>query len=229
MTTETPMALTPTVDHLAAARTALRAPFASSDMGLLPKQMKKDDQDRGECKPGSKYSGDGKFCGGYHARSIHLDFVGHAAVTKRFLDVDPEWNWEPLAVDDDGLPRHDHDGGLWIKLTLLGVTRLGYGDAPGKRAAAKELIGDALRNAAMRFGVALDLWHKGEFATTEAEADTADAPAETDWIGEATNAPSVDAILAIWRMAKAQKVPKATLDKITDIGAKRRAKDEAGQ
>jgi len=25
----------------------------------------------------------------------------------------------------------------------------------------KELIGDALRNAAMRFGAALDLWHKG--------------------------------------------------------------------
>jgi hypothetical protein len=26
----------------------------------------------------------------------------------------------------------------------------------------KERIGDALRNAAMRFGAALDLWHKGE-------------------------------------------------------------------
>ena len=28
--------------------------------------------------------------------------------------------------------------------------------------AMKERIGDALRNAAMRFGAALDLWHKGE-------------------------------------------------------------------
>jgi hypothetical protein len=26
----------------------------------------------------------------------------------------------------------------------------------------KEIIGDALRNAAMRFGAALDLWHKGD-------------------------------------------------------------------
>jgi hypothetical protein len=26
----------------------------------------------------------------------------------------------------------------------------------------KERIGDALRNAAMRFGAALDLWHKGD-------------------------------------------------------------------
>ena len=28
--------------------------------------------------------------------------------------------------------------------------------------AIKEVIGDALRNAAMRFGAALDLWHKGD-------------------------------------------------------------------
>src|SRR5690606_24225265 len=31
---------------------------------------------------------------------------------------------------------------------------------PGAR--EKEVIGDALRNAAMRFGAALDLWHKGD-------------------------------------------------------------------
>jgi hypothetical protein len=43
------------------------------------------------------------------------------------------------------------------------VSRLGYGDAQGKTGpnATKERIGDALRNAAMRFGAALDLWHKG--------------------------------------------------------------------
>lgn len=58
----------------------------------------------------------------------------------------------------------DANGGLWIKLTVCGVTRLGYGDAQGKSGgdAMKECIGDALRNAAMRFGAALDLWHKGD-------------------------------------------------------------------
>ena len=58
---------------------------------------------------------------------------------------------------------------MWIKLTVCGVTRLGYGDAQGKSGgdAMKERIGDALRNAAMRFGAALDLWHKGELHVEE--------------------------------------------------------------
>jgi hypothetical protein len=58
----------------------------------------------------------------------------------------------------------DNSGGLWIKLTVCGMTRIGFGDAPKKIGgdATKECIGDAIRNAAMRFGAALDLWHKGE-------------------------------------------------------------------
>jgi hypothetical protein len=65
------------------------------------------------------------------------------------------------------LPRFDATGGMWIKLTIAGMTRLGYGHGaqkPGQDPGAreKEVIGDALRNAAMRFGVALELWHKGE-------------------------------------------------------------------
>jgi uncharacterized protein YjbJ (UPF0337 family) len=37
----------------------------------------------------------------------------------------------------------------------------------------KERIGDALRNAAMRFGAALDLWHKGDLhvATDDDDGD----------------------------------------------------------
>ena len=95
---------------------------------------------------------------------IMLDYVGHAALTDRLLDTDPLWDWEPLAFDVRGLPALDEVGGLWIKLTVCGKTRLGYGDAGGKKGgnAVKELIGDALRNAAMRFGAALDLWHKGD-------------------------------------------------------------------
>ena len=93
-----------------------------------------------------------------------LAYVGHAALTDRLLDVDPSWIWEPLALDERGLPALDEVGGLWIKLTVCGVTRMGYGDAGQKKGgdAMKERIGDALRNAAMRFGAALELWHKGE-------------------------------------------------------------------
>ena len=93
-----------------------------------------------------------------------LDFVGHGFLTARLLDVDPMWSWAPLAFDDRGLPLVDEHGGLWIKLTVCGVTRLGYGDAGGRKGpnAIKEAIGDALRNAGMRFGAALDLWSKGD-------------------------------------------------------------------
>lgn len=102
---------------------------------------------------------------------VMLDFVGHAALTDRLLDVDPEWNWEPFAVGEDGLPKFDAYGGLWIRLTICGVTRIGYGDGEGKKSAdaVKIAIGDALRNSGMRYGAALDLWHKGDLH--EAEPD----------------------------------------------------------
>lgn len=100
---------------------------------------------------------------------VKLAYVGHAALTDRLLDVDAGWTWEPLALGPNGLPVLDESGGLWIKLTVCGVTRLGYGDAGQKKGgdAMKERIGDALRNAAMRFGAALDLWHKGDLHADE--------------------------------------------------------------
>jgi hypothetical protein len=91
-----------------------------------------------------------------------LDYVSHAWVTNRLLEVDPMWTWEPAGFDANGLPAFDENGGLWIKLTVCGVTRYGYGEPQGrdKFDANKGAIGNALRNAAMRFGVALDLWAK---------------------------------------------------------------------
>jgi hypothetical protein len=105
-----------------------------------------------------------KACGQYVTTAHkHLDYVGHAEATDRLLSVDPTWDWEPMAKDDKGRPLIDADGGMWITLTVCGMTRKGYGDAVGKRAgttATKEIIGDAIRNAGMRFGMALDLWAK---------------------------------------------------------------------
>ena len=137
-----------------AALAKLRMPFPDNQISLLPKGMQKDGK-RSQCRT----------CGGFHApAAVHLSYVGHAALTDRLLDVDPEWNWEPLSSTAEGLPRFDSIGGLWIRLTVAGVTRNGYGHAADKQGgdAIKEVIGDALRNAAMRFGAALDLWHKGE-------------------------------------------------------------------
>lgn len=135
---------------------ALRKPFPAESVGKLPKPVRSGDPDKGKCVAGSKYSADGNYCGGHHSRSVHLDYVGHAATTDRLLTVDPDWSWEPFALDEHGLPALDRAGNLWIRLTICGTTRIGVGD--GK--SAKECIGDAIRNAAMRFGVALDLWAK---------------------------------------------------------------------
>jgi len=103
-------------------------------------------------------------CGQYVTTAHkHLDYVGHAEATDRLLEVDPTWDWEPMAKDEQGRPLIDVDGGMWITLTVCGMTRKGYGDAVGKPAnttATKEIIGDAIRNAGMRFGMALDLWAK---------------------------------------------------------------------
>lgn len=95
-----------------------------------------------------------------------LQYVGHAATTDRLLQVDPEWTWEPVSFDERGLPAFDDIQGLWIRMTVCGVTRYGYGSANGKKGpdAIKECIGDAIRNAAMRFGVAIDLWAKEDLS-----------------------------------------------------------------
>jgi hypothetical protein len=151
----------------------LREPFAANEINVLPKPHSKDSP-KGRCSE----------CGGFHGLpAVHLDYVGHAALTKRLLEADPYWTWEPVAFDTKGLPQFDDKGGLWIRLTVCGVTRLGYGDAQGKTGgnAIKEAIGDALRNSGMRFGAALDLWHKGDlFAAQEERGDetTADRRSE---------------------------------------------------
>jgi hypothetical protein len=140
----------------------LREPFPLNQISKLPKPTKSQtDAVKADFKAGVRC----EVCGGWHhPKVVHLDYVGHAALTDRLLDADPQWSWEPLSFDGSGLPVLDKDGGMWIRLTVCGVTRLGYGDAQGKQGgdAMKERIGDALRNAAMRFGAALDLWHKGD-------------------------------------------------------------------
>ncbi|WP_217709300.1 hypothetical protein [Paraburkholderia atlantica] len=149
----------------------LREPFPEHQISLLPKPLKRD-APKGKCQE----------CGGYHGLpAIHLSYVGHAALTDRLLECDESWSWEPVAFGPDGLPLLDRDGGMWIRLTVCGVTRLGYGDAQGKTGpdAMKERIGDALRNAAMRFGAALDLWHKGELHKDE-EPESKPAPSGLD-------------------------------------------------
>jgi len=154
----------------------LRMPFPPHQISKLPKPTKaQNDAVKDNFKAGIRC----KVCGGWHHPDVvHLDYVGHAALTDRLLDADPLWTWEPVTFAPDGLPALDRNGGMWIKLTVCGVTRLGYGSADGKSGgdAVKELIGDALRNAAMRFGAALDLWHKGDLHVSDEAEEPKEAP-----------------------------------------------------
>jgi len=165
---------------------ALARPFPADEVESLPKPTKRD-ATKGNCRE----------CGGWHGLpAVHLSYVGHAGVTMRLLEVDPSWTWEPVATDQFGLPLLDSRGGLWIRLTVLGVTRLGYGDATNRQGgdAVKEAIGDAIRNAALRFGVATYLWSKSEAAAAilsragQHDDESHEAPAEPAWNGPSTAA-----------------------------------------
>lgn len=145
----------------------LREPFPEHQISKLPKPTAQQTADvKADFKKGIRC----QLCGAWHHRDVvHLDYVGHAALTDRLLECDPAWTWEPVAMNEQGSPLLERDGGMWIRLTVCGVTRLGYGNPDGKTGgnAVKETIGDALRNAAMRFGAALDLWHKGDLHAEE--------------------------------------------------------------
>lgn len=155
----------------------LREPFPPEQIGKLPRVWCKDCR---ATRPAACGQNGHKIVKCEECRNKitsahqHLEYVGHAEVTHRLLDVDPGWFWEPLAFDAEGLPAIKRDGkavSLWIKLTVGGVTRLGVGIVEaGKDELDKQLISDALRNAAMRFGVALDLWAKSELDHTTSES-----------------------------------------------------------
>lgn len=180
----------------------LRDQFPAEVIGKLPR-VTCTKCSRGQCDEGHRKIRC-EDCKSYISeRHIHLDYVGHADVTIRLIDVDPEWTWEPQATDPDpeilkaamasGNPEivrmvianappkfeRDRNGspvGLWINLTVGGSVKPGVGSCPANQNdAEKVLIGDALRNAAMRFGVAVDLWAKGDRADPSAENATASA------------------------------------------------------
>lgn len=216
----------------------LRAEFPAHQISKRPKPTRaQTDAVNADFKAGMRCT----LCGAWHHKDVvHLDYVGHAALTDRLLTADIAWFWEPLALGPDGLPALDKQGGMWIRLTVCGVTRLGYGNAnpkPNADAGAreKEVIGDALRNAAMRFGAALDLWHKGDLrgddgppappappaaknnppAAPEPDAKTAGMPESDvlDWIA------SVESMCSRLELEETRDKAKAACVAVDDTGA----------
>lgn len=149
----------------------LREPFAAAEIRHLPRVWCGQCKDsRGNGCPRHQMTKCGK-CKQKMPNGGHIDlaYVGHAEATNRLLNVDPFWDWQPVTMDERGLPQVDGYRGLWIRLTVCGMARLGYGHAGDKTGgdAVKELIGDAIRNAGMRFGMALDLWTTSDLEIIE--------------------------------------------------------------
>jgi hypothetical protein len=174
----------------------LREPFPKSAIGKLPKA------------------------------GLQLDFVGHAAVTQRLLEVDPDWTWEPVGFDDRGLPAFDEHGGLWIRLTVCNVTRYGYGEPQGgdvydKR---KGAIGNAIRNAAMRFGVALDLWSKDDIHTTfEEPKPVASEDKIAEWHDAIYDAETLEELMRVGKDVGAYHMTDAARDNLVNAWTARKA------
>ena len=108
---------------------------------------------------------------------INLEFVGHAEITKILIDIDPLWSWQPAAWDNGRPAIHvvNDVATMWATLTLCGKQMLGVGSAKStKPDLDKELVGDFLRNAAMRFGISLALWSKQDW---DVQPQTAALPA----------------------------------------------------
>lgn len=148
-----------------------------------------------------------------------LDYVSHAWVTERLLEVDPEWTWEPVGFDEYGLPKLDAHGGLWIKLTVCGVTRYGYGEPQGRDThdKVKGAIGNAIRVAAMRFGVALDLWTKEEPQTETKTSKQASNPAYAKMVQRIAESMSIAELMEAKEVIKANEWSNAEVAKLREF------------
>jgi hypothetical protein len=97
-------------------------------------------------------------------KSVTLDYISHAVVTNRLLTVDPSFSFEPLLdatgfpiVVDKGLAGGD-EVGVWGRLTILEAATVEF--CSGKD--LMDAYSRCLCRAAMRRGVALDLWIKDD-------------------------------------------------------------------
>jgi hypothetical protein len=125
-----------------------------------------------------------------------LTYLGHSDTSRALTECDPFWTWEPMGYEANGTPALERDDkgnpvGLWAWLTVCGVRRPCYGSClPGKNEAVKELIGDAIRNGAMRgFGVAGGLWSKADRPDENAPVDDAHVQGLIDAATEAGLSP----------------------------------------
>lgn len=145
-----------------------------------------------------------------------LDYMGHADITLALIAIDPAYGYGWLcenghrsdAVDEHGNRIGDRmrvdldaDDNYVVEGFLLvhGVERLGIGSVPrvkykrgntevGPGDIRKELVGDLLRNCAMRFGLATGLWSKSDSHETATVVESASEAVAVSGLGEAVMA-----------------------------------------
>ena len=115
----------------------------------------------------------------------NLLYMGHAEVTLALIDADPLWTWEPAAIDPaTGGPVIATQGNrlvMWGRVTVCGKTMMAVGTCEARKAdPEKELIGDLLRNAALRFGIGTKLWSKAVDAEPAAPTTNARSSRKRD-------------------------------------------------
>lgn len=112
-----------------------------------------------------------------------LDYVGHAAVTDRLNAAAPGWTMsEPQVITMQGSDGNPHVLAVVASMTIGSVTRWEVGDNDRQSTYGDELkraLSDWVRRAAMRFGVALDLWAKEDLLTASPTAPGHSAPPVT--------------------------------------------------
>jgi len=105
-----------------------------------------------------------------------MSYISHGLVTERLNDADQNWESRTMATHiytgADGMP---HCAGVEIELTVDGVSRVEAGGPQRQDGFANEIknsYSDALKRAAMRFGVALEMWES--LLDAEGDEDYAD-------------------------------------------------------
>ena len=178
---------------------------------------------------------------------ISLKYLGHSDMSRALTECDPFWTWEPMGVSEDGQPilQLNDQGqpvGLWAWLTVCGVRRPCYGSVmPGKGDALKELIGDAIRNGAMRFGVAGALWSKADSAGSHEKRSKAPRKKpegnDTNEVGKANyeglvkmyGEAQVKEALAAYQIKRWDELVGDTVDKVDDpLHARKLLADDMG-
>jgi hypothetical protein len=131
-------------------------------------------------------------------KGTNLDYISHATVTRRLLEVDPNYTLKVAENPLTGEQRIIHDPltgiptTMCVELTIHGTTFQGYGSyTPSMKQvdlnamiengekwsyqrdpdAYKKMFSDGLSTAAMRAGIALQLWDKTEINSEEDQFD----------------------------------------------------------